>query len=151
MKFDLLKKLSIFILPLLLVGCGHKESAPYRVVTQVRIVYENGNLYTQRDFYTEENIRHILDYLRYADPYGNPREDPELLKDRVYYITLFYSDGSRHIYEQRADQYMRRDGGAWKRIDPQRALYLSGLFSMMPSDTPPADTEPLPPLLKPQI
>lgn len=151
MKFDFLKKICIFILPLILAGCWHKNPKPYRVITQVRIVYENGTLQTQRDFYKEENIRHILDYLRYVDPYGVPREDPELTKGRIYYITLIYSDGLQRIYEQRADQYMRIDGGDWKRIDPQRALYLSGLFSMMPSDTPPNDAESIPPLIKPQI
>ena len=155
MKFDFWKKICICILPLMLAGCcrifWHKDREPYRVVTQVRIVYKNGDLQTQRDFYEEENIRHILDYLRYVDPYGVPREDPELAEGRIYYITLIYSDGSERLYEQRSDQYMRVDGGEWKRIDPQRALYLSGLFSMMPSDAPPMATEPIPPLIKPQI
>ena len=154
MKFDFWKRLCIFILPLTLVGCcriyWQEEAKPYRVITQVRIVYENENLQTRRDFYDEENIRHILDYLRYVDPYGIPKEDPESVQGRIYYITLIYSDGSERLYEQRADQYLRIDGGNWKRIDPQRALYLGGLFSMMPSDQPPMD-EPLPPLIRPQI
>ena len=139
----------------MLAGCcrifWQKDPAPYRVVTQVRIVYQHEKLQSQRDFYEEENIRHILDYLRYVDPYGIPREDPEQAEGRIYYITVIYSDGSERIYEQRADQYMRIDGGEWKRIDPQRALYLSGLFSMMPSDTPPVDTDPIPSLIRPQI
>jgi len=155
MKFDFWKKLCICILPLMLAGCcrifWQKDPKPYRVITQVRIVYENGDVQTQRDFYREENIRHILDYLRYVDPYGIPKEDPESVKGRIYYITLIYSDGSERLYEQRADQYLRIDGGKWKRIDPQRALYLSGLFSMMPSDAPPNNTDPFPPLMKPQI
>ena len=155
MKFDFRKKICILILPLMLTGCcrilWQKDRVPYRIITQVRIVYHNENLETQRDFYREENIRHILDYLRYVDPYGIPREDPEQATGRIFYITLIYSDGSGCIYEQRADQYLRVDGGEWKRIDPQKALYLSGLFSMMPSDAPSTVTEPIPPLLKPQI
>lgn len=155
MKIGFWKKLSICILPLMLAGCcrifWQEKPKPYRVIVQVSIVYENKTLQTQRNFHDEENIRHILDYLRYVDPYGIPREDPELVQGRSYYITLIYSDGSERIYEQRADQYMRIDGGDWKRIDPQRALYLSGLFSMMPSDTPSTDTEPIPPLVRPQI
>ena len=155
MKFELWKKVCICILPLMLVGCcrifEHKDPQPYRVVTQVRIVYQNEKLVTQRDFYTEENIRHILDYLRYTDPYGIPKENPELSDERIYYITLIYSDGSERVYEQRADQYIRVDGGKWKRLDPQKALYLGGLFSMMPSDAPPASTGPLHVPIKPQI
>lgn len=155
MKFGFCKKICILILPLMLAGCcrifEHKDRAPYRVITQVRIVYRNENLETQRDFYEEENIRHILDYLRYVDPYGIPKEDPELVRGRIYYITLIYSDGSERFYEQRDDQYLRVGGGQWKRIDPQRALYLSGLFSMMPSEAPPTNTEAIPPLIRPQV
>ena len=155
MKFGFWKSACICILPLTLVGCcrifKHNDPKPYHVITQVRIVYRNENLQIQRDFYREENIRHIVDYLRYADPYGIPREDPELAQGRTYDITLIYSDGSERLYEQRADQYMRIDNGKWKRLDPQKALYLSGLISMIPNDTPPLSTESIPALIRPQI
>ena len=149
-------KIIYAILPLLLLFSGccpilrQHDDAAYRVVTQVRILYQHGNMETQRDFFREENIRHILEYLRYIDPYGIPREDPELAQGRNFTITLIYSDGSQHIYQQRADQYLRKDGGKWQRIDPQKALILSGLYTMMPSDRP-VPTEPIPPLIKPQI
>ncbi len=157
MKFDSIKKICICILPLLvlLTGCCNilwqNNSPPYRIVTQVRIVYKNESIETGRDFYQEENIRQILDYLRYIDPYGIPREDPEQSEGRIFYITLIYSDGSQRVYEQRADQYLRIDGGDWKRIDPQKALYLSGLLAMMAGDAPPSATEPIPTLIRPQI
>lgn len=157
MKFDFFKKLFVGILPLFLVltGCcrilWHKDRAPYRVVTQVRIVYRNDTLESSRDFYQEDTIRHILNYLRYIDPYGIPKEDPELVGGRTFHITLIYSNGAKRLYEQRADQYLRIDGGDWKRIDPNKALYLSGLLAMMASDDPEESTEPAPPLIKPQI
>ena len=157
MKVDFFKKICICILPLLvfLTGCcrilWQTDTAPYRIVTQVHIVYQNESMETSRDFFQEESIRHILDYLRYIDPYGIPKEDPEQVQSRIFQITLIYSDGSRRIYEQRADQYLRINGGDWKRIDPQKALYLSGLLAMMVNDAPPIGTEPVPPLIKPQI
>ena len=158
MKIGLWKKnciCSMFLLLLFLCGCcpilREKDHAPYRIITQVNVAYQNGTLTTQRDFYREESIRHILDYLRYVDPYGIPQEDPEQAQGRIYYITLIYSDGSQRIYEQRADQYLRIDGGDWKRIDPQKALYLSGLFSMMPGDPVPAHDAPVSTLIRPQI
>jgi len=157
-KMGLWKKICFCSLPLVLLslsGCCRvllqKDLRPYRIITQVSVVYENGALSAQRDFYREESIRHILDYLRYVDPYGIPREDPELATGRCYSITLIYSDGSQRLYEQRADQYMRIDGGDWMRIEPQKALYLSGLFSMMPSDASITDAGPVPPLIRPQI
>lgn len=157
MKVDFFKKICICILPLLvfLTGCcrilWQKDTAPYRIVTQVHIVYQNESMETSQDFFQEESIRHILDYLRYIDPYGIPKEDPEQVQSRIFQITLIYSDGSRRIYEQRDDQYLRINGGDWKRIDPQKALYLSGLLAMMVNDAPPIGTEPVPPLVKPQI
>ena len=157
MKFDFFKKLLIGILPLFLIltGCcrilRHNDRATYRVVTQVHIVYRNDALESSRDLYQEDAIRHILDYLRYIDPYGIPKEDPELEEGRIFHITLIYSNGAKRLYEQRADQYLRIDGGDWQRIDPSKALYLSGLLAMMASDDPPESTEPSPPLIKPQI
>ena len=138
------RRIFILFLPLLflLTGCCNifrsPDSVPYRVVTQVQIRYQNGALQSQRQFFREENIRNILAYLRYIDPYGTPKEDPEQAAGRIFDIYVIYSDGSQHLYEQRADQYMRIDGGPWKLIDSQKALTLSGLFGMMPSDPTPA-------------
>lgn len=158
MKIGLLKKICIRSLPLvllLLTGCCRilwdKDPAPYRVVTEVHVVYENGALDARRQFFQEGSIRQILDYLRFVDPYGTPQEDPEQTEGRNYYITLVYSDGSTRIYQQRADRYMRIDGGPWRQIDPQKALILSGLFGMMPGDAAPANYAPVPPLIRPQI
>lgn len=157
MKFDSFKKICICILPLavFLTGCcrilWQKDPVPYRIVSQVHIVYKNESMEVGRDFYREENIRQILDYLRYMDPYGIPREDPETAASRVFFITLIYTDGSQRVYEQRADQYLRINDGDWKRIDPQKALYLSGLLAMMASDAPPPATEPIPSVIRPHI
>ena len=155
-KFVRLKYFYAAILSVIFIlsGCcpilRQHDNVPYRVVTQVHILYQNGDVKTERDFFQEENIQHILEYLRYIDPYGIPREDPEQAEGRNFIISVIYSDDSKHIYEQRADRYFRIDGGKWKRIDSQKALILSGLYAMMPSDQP-ETTEPIPPLLRPQI
>lgn len=157
MKIDLKKSICLawLFLSLLLVSCCpflcRKPIHGYRVITQVQIEYRNQ---TRRDFwqfYNENSIQVILGYLRHIDPYGRPHEDPDTVAGRTYSIRVIYSDGTQHLYEQHADRYMRMDGGQWKRIEHQTALYLSGLLGMMSSETPPAVTEPIPPLIKPQI
>ena len=156
MHFVLIKRLFLGILPLafLLSGCcpisREHDNAPYRVVTQIEVTYQNGSVEKQQQFFQESSIQHILGYLRYIDPYGIPREDPETVSGRNYYIRVIYSDGSHHLYHQRADRYLRIDDGEWKRIDPEKALYLSGLLGMMPSEEPP-ETAPAPPLLQPYM
>ncbi len=158
MKIGLLKKICLCTISLFLLflsGCcpilQEHDREPYRIITQVNVTYRNGALETQRQFFEEANIRQILGYLRFADPYGKPREDPEQASGRHFDIILVYSDGSQRLYQQRADRYMRIDGGPWKEVDPQKALMLSGLLGMMPSDPAPANDAPVPPLIRPQI
>ena len=143
------------VLALVLVGCcrifHRPASVPYRVITQGQVYYENGALQGQRQFFREENIRNILAYLRYIDPYGTPKEDPEQAGGRIFDIRVIYSDGSQRRYEQRDDRYMRINGGPWKEIDPQKALALSGLWGMMSGDPAPADEAPIPSLICPHI
>ena len=157
MKNDWSKKTCFALLPLVLAlaGCCHifcsGDNVPYRVITQVDVAYQNGEFQAQRHYYQEGSIHAILEYLRHVDPYGVPKEEPQSVTGREYLITIVYSDGSQHLYEQHADQYLRIDNANWKRIDPQKALILSGLFSMMPSEEPPNSTTPIPSLIKPQI
>lgn len=142
MKFVFIKSaFSVILLSALLAGCcrpGEEQMGVYRVAEQINIVYTNGKIQTKKTFYKEENIRQILDYLRYIDPYGRPKEDPEQAQGRDYVITVIYSDGSQQQYHQRADRFLRVDQGPWKRIDPQKALYLSGILGMMITDFPSA-------------
>lgn len=154
---DSYRKIFIWLLPLflLMTGCCRifrsRDAVPYRVVTEVRVTYKNGTLENHRQFFQEENIHNILAYLRYIDPYGTPKEDPEQVSGRIFDIYVVYSDGSKRLYQQRADRYMRINGGPWKMIDPQKALALSGLFGMMPSDPVPVSETHIPPLIRPQI
>lgn len=157
MKIGFMKKAAFLVFPfvLLLTGCCRifwdSENVVYPVITEVRVEYQNGALQTSQQFFRQENIQLILDYLRTIDPYGKPHENPEQISGRNFYITLVYSDGRQRIYQQRGDRYMRIDNGPWKRIDQQKALALSGMLGMMTSDDAPVETEPVPPLSQPQI
>lgn len=157
MKMDRKKKICLAWLSLFWVFTGccpaqRENSVPqYRVVTQIRIEYQNQTRRDVWNFYNENSIQVILAYLRHIDPYGRPKEDPEAVTGRTYQIQVFYSDGTQHLYEQRSDQYLRMDGGEWKRIDPATGLYLSGLLGMMPSENPLSQSDAAPPIVKPQI
>lgn len=158
MKFGIFKKSSgwffVPVLLLLLAGCCRilpRKEGPYRVVTQIQIAYQNGSLVAQRQFFREDKIQTILCYLRIIDPYGTPKEAPEQTPGSDFYITVWYSDGTKQVYHQHSDRYMRLNGGPWKRIDPQKAIDLSHLLGMMSSDPVPGDEEPPPPLIRPDI
>lgn len=140
---------------LLLTGCGlsnaiQKPSA-YRVITEIYVDYQSGPLQEQWLFSTPEKMQLIVDYLRSIDPYGAPGEVPEETPGSDFQIKLLYSDGSLRHYHQHADRFMRIDDGPWKRIDPQKALELSQILGQLSSDPPAADTDPIPPVIRPQI
>lgn len=126
---------------LLLTACCPQQDAntstdAYRVVTQIHVVYQKDRIVSERKFTVDEKMQQILLYLRQISPYGIPAQDPEEVPGSVFYITLHYSDGTQKVYQQRADRFMRINGGPWKRIDPKRAVKLSQILGMMDSDTP---------------
>ena len=154
MKKGHFKLITCCILVLFLSGCcnpNRAESTPYRVISQIRVSYENGPLQAKRTFINSEKIQRIVGYLRYIDPYGTPDENPEKVSGSNFVITLDYSDGSHKTYHQRADRFMRVDNGPWKRVESQKAIELSRILGTLPSDSPAVDATPIPPLLRPYL
>lgn len=155
MKNDFKRALCIWLLPIFLWGCcpSAEKDVPrsYRVITEIHVLSEGGSAVTQRHYFHQRKIQQILNYLRTIDPYGAPEEDPAQISGNDFYIFLLYSDGSVHTYQQRADQYMRIDSGRWKKIDPQKAMLLGGILTMMSSDPTPTDDTPVLPPQHPHI
>ena len=127
----------LFIILLLFSGCGKQVTVPEpqcRVVTGVRVTFENGPIYAERYYTSSAKMRAILNYLRWIDPYGTPQEDPETTAGSSFHIVLTYSDGCEKTYLQKSDRFMQTDGGAWQTIDPKKAQNLSQLLGQMESD-----------------
>ena len=130
---------AFFAALLLLCGCSRLDpvspSLPVcRVVTGIDISYENGPIRVRRSYTASEKMQQVLNYLRIIDPYGPPEEDPETATGSSFRITLSYSDGCEKVYLQKADRFMKTDGGEWKRIDPKRARELSRILGQTESD-----------------
>lgn len=154
MKKRYFKLVTYCMLVVLLPGCcnfNRAEHTPYRVISQVRVFFENGPLEAHRTFIKPEKIQRIVGYLRYIDPYGAPTDNPEEAIGSNFLITIDYSDGSHKTYHQRADRFMRMGNGPWKRIDPQKAMELSRILGMLSGDSPAVDAAPVPPLLRPYL
>ncbi|MBE6933961.1 MAG: hypothetical protein E7462_02765 [Ruminococcaceae bacterium] len=138
----------------LLTGCCRIHTAPnerpYRIVRCVQLFYAEDAVQSQRQYFHPEKLQQITDYLRFIRPYGTPSENPDTVQGRFFRITLCYSDGSCRIYEQKAERFMRIDGGAWKRIDPKLAQQLYFLWKNLSEDPLPRESPP-PPLECPQI
>lgn len=124
---------------LLFGGCSHcgSEALPApecRVVTGIRVTFDNGPIHAERHYTASSKMRAVLNYLRWIDPYGAPQEDPETVTGSSFHIVLSYSDGCEKMYLQKADRFMQTDGGIWKTIDPKKAQTLSQILGQMESD-----------------
>ena len=130
--------LLLSLVVLSLAGCsrhaGGDPPAPLRVVTEIEITFEDGPLHCRRHYTQDEKMSQILAYLRQIDPYGTPQEDPLLTDGSLFQISLTYSDGSKKIYEQKGDRFLRQDGGPWENINPAKAEALGQLLGTLPSD-----------------
>ena len=124
------------MLSMLLSGCRGQDPAQSvsRVVTDITVTCSNGPVTFQRHYTSSEKMRAILNYLRWIDPYGIPKEDPEQIEGSLFHIVMRFSDGSEKVYLQKADRYMQIDGANWMAIDPQKALTLSQMVGEMKSD-----------------
>ena len=135
-----LRKIGVLVISIFLLmstGCtfySDDQTKPYRVVTQIDVMYQKKSIVSEGSFTDPEKMQAILYYLRKISPYGTPMDDPEQVQGSDFYITLHYSDNTRKVYQQRDDRFMRIDNGPWKRIDPQRALMLSRILGTMDSD-----------------
>ncbi len=120
-----------------LLGC-HKQvdMQQCRVVTEVTVTYLNGPIQCQRKYLNADKMQQVLNYLRTANPYGVPAEDPEHADGSDFYIVLTYSDGCQKYYRQKANRFLRDPDGLWKKLDPTRAEKLGQIIGQMESDVP---------------
>ena len=134
---------TIFILLICLIllplgGCSRHSTGDsptaLRVVTEIDITFVDGPIHCRRHYHNDDKMSQVLTYLRQIAPYGTPQEDPDLTAGSLFQISLTYSDGSKKVYEQKADRYLRLDGGPWENIDPSKAEALGQLLGTLPSD-----------------
>ncbi len=124
--------LSVCLLPCLLLGC--EKSGTIRVVTGVSITAHTPDSTVQRHYSQDHNISNVLNYLRLLDPYTSVELDPETFRSGDYEIIISYSDGAHTVYRQIYQDYLQKDGGHWKRIDPELGSRLQELIEKIPDD-----------------
>ncbi len=134
-KFSKIGLLVLAVL-LLLPGC-RKEEAPKEVVlvTKITVICRQEGDVLARHYTDPQKMDAILHYLLRLKPYGFAERDPESVRGPAIEIQTDLSDGSRHIYRQRADRYFSKDSQAWELIDPKRAAMLYPLLEQMESDS----------------
>ena len=128
-----MKRIGVFLMvAVLLAGCGKKEAPVIRVVTGIQVEYDRDGEVLYRTYSKSTSIQSVLTYLRILRPFGPTVPKGEF--DTTCRIILEYSDGSKSMYLQQGDRYIRRDEGDWERIDNEQANLLYPLLLLLPSD-----------------
>ena len=93
-----------------------------RVVTQIEVtVFQNDQ--TTSQIYTESGqMEAILTYLRMTQPTTVVQIEPDTFRSDSYTFTVHFSDGSQNIYHQIYHDFLQKNAGRWRRIDPKADL-----------------------------
>ena len=128
----------LFLSIVLFHGCSVAEPSNSgtagRVVVKITVSFENGPLKAYREYTAADKMQYVLNYLRYIDPYGTPKENPETATGNEYRIALVYPNGQEKIYRQKSDRFMQMHDGTWKEINPQKAQKLAEILGYFQSD-----------------
>lgn len=119
----------------LLLSVNATRTTPSRpVVTSVEWMIRQNGIWHHQVLTDQEKMGMILGYLRATDsPF--PAEDLSADAQQPFHaIRVHLSDGTFHLYEQIADRYFRKDGSAWKAIDPDQGSKLTKLEKLAFSD-----------------
>ncbi len=133
-----MRRIFILFLPLLFMGCTYYappgENHASRVITAVEVsATQQGKTHHYR-YTTETKVRALMTYLRRIKPELSTNIDPDTFRTDQYFITLFLSDGTTTQYRQLHTEYLQKDDGLWRSIDPAHGSALSRLLRELPSD-----------------
>lgn len=129
-------KIFLCILPIVVVvlAAKKKETVPLKVVTEVELICQEGDDMICRHYTKSYKVRQVLNYLRLQKNLGQAEIDPERVRGTVMQIDVCLSNGTRHVYYQRAGQYLSRQYRPWQKINPIQAEAFTQLIRVTPSD-----------------
>lgn len=137
-----MKKFAAFLLILALALCtgcrsaGGPDAPLCRVVTQVRITRESGGESRSVTYTDQESMGAVLSYLRRLKPYYMADSRVPEVRECRYQITLDYSDGTQHVYQQLDSSFFQDSSGIWKQIDEKLGKDLTLLFDELSAGEP---------------
>ena len=129
-------KIFLCVLPIVVVvlAAKKKETVPLKVVTEVELICQEGDNIICRHYTKSHKVRQVLNYLRLQKNLGQAEIDPERVRGTVMQIDVCLSNGTRHVYYQRAGQYLSRQYRPWQKINPKQAEAFTQLIRVTPSD-----------------
>ena len=133
-----MRRIFILLAALLLTGCSYAappgECHGSRVITSVEITANEDGQVRHYRYDTETKVRTVLTYLRRTKPELAVSIDPDTFRTVRYTVTLSLSDGTQTVYRQLHTEYLQKDGGLWRSIDPAHGNALIRIINELPPD-----------------
>lgn len=130
------RKIFLCVLPIIALALvtKKKETVSLKLVTDVELVCQEGDHIICRHYTKPHKVQQVLNYLRLQKNLGQAEIDPERVRGTVIQIDICLSNGARHVYYQRAGQYLSRQYRPWQKINPVQAEAFTQLIRVTPSD-----------------
>lgn len=115
---------------LLAVGCHMNKPGRHGVVYRITVECQD-----KRAIYTDqEKMSQILNALRQLGQKTLAREEPDLLPEQLYQITLERSDGKSTVYHTAGERFLQINQEPWKQTEPKALWDLLHLLEELPPD-----------------
>ena len=133
-----MKKWLIIGLLICLSGCSYAappgEDHGSRVITSVEVTAAWDGKVETFHYTREEKIRTLMTYLRRIKPELATTIAPDTFRTDAYRITLHLSDGNAVVYHQLHGEYLQKNGGVWRSINPSHGSALVRILKELPPD-----------------
>ena len=128
-------RLGILFFIFLLAGCCAVRPEPLpEIVTRAEVIGTQDGVSHHATYTDPEKLKTILDYLRHADPSASEAIAPDTFRTDGYEIRLTLLDGRQTLYRQLHDQYLQKNGGPWRHIQPSHGSTLQALLQKLTPD-----------------
>ncbi len=133
----LVKIFTILVIIFLLDGCSppiSQNSVASSIVSGITFTCESCDTLTRRVYTSPEKLRFILLCLRKLGPDFPPGVDVDAIAGKTLHIVLDCADGSRVTYRIKNNQYIRKNGGSWRKINTESVTGFFQLIMEIPGD-----------------
>ncbi len=127
-----MKRWIVFLLlALLLSGCKTEAPSAVQVVTRVQVLYHSGSTTLYRQYTDQQNMGHLLNYLRLLDA-GSPVTGIPTGSEFSCKFIVEDSWGEETVYRQEGAAYLSKDNGLFQQIDSTQGSLLYPLLLLLP-------------------
>ncbi len=135
-RFLLKKVISCILISMLLLwGCVPRDDAgalQRHIAEEARVICENCPGLISRTYQEDGELNALLEYIRSLGPLSPAPDTPHSSDPRAATMIFTMADGSKKVYRQLGNDYLRIDYGPWLQLPKGKGAHLWQLLSDTP-------------------